>query len=128
MRDFRRINQVDLKGGWICAEGYPRRGCPLVQILDRYSYTIYSERTTWHFQKNETGPCHFPPPRRFAPVHFPPSRFAPLDVLPQDVSPRSRVVSALSRFGLESFRSWVVSAWVVSALGRFGQIWWVVSA
>ena len=28
------------------------------------------------------------------------------------------------RFGPESFRSWVVSAWVVSVLGRFGQIWW----
>ena len=36
----------------------------------------------------------------------------------QDV--RSRVVSALSRFGPESFRSLVVSAWVVSVLGRFG--------
>ena len=33
---------------------------------------------------------------------------------------RPRVVSALSRFGPEAFRPWVVSAWVVSA--------WVVSA
>ena len=37
------------------------------------------------------------------------------------------------RFGPESFRprvvsAWVVSACVVSALGRFGQFWWVVSA
>ena len=53
-------------------------------------------------------------------VNMVPGRFGP-------------VVSALSRFGPGSFRSWVVSvrvvsAWVVSVLGRFGQIWWVVSA
>ena len=41
---------------------------------------------------------------------------------------REMVVSAQSRFGPESFRPWVVSAWVDSALGRFGQVWWVVSA
>ena len=35
---------------------------------------------------------------------------------------RPRVVSALSR------SAWVVSAWVDSALGRFGPVWWVVSA
>ena len=38
------------------------------------------------------------------------------------------IVSVVTgRFGRESFRPWVVSAWVVSALGRFGQFWWVVS-
>ena len=43
------------------------------------------------------------------------------------------VTKVPGRFGPESFRSGVVSArvvsaWVVSALGRFGQIWWVVLA
>ena len=33
-----------------------------------------------------------------------------------------------TRFGTESFRPWVVSAWVDSAVGRFGPDWWVVSA
>ena len=30
--------------------------------------------------------------------------------------------------GNGSFRPWVVLAWVDSALGRFGPVWWVVSA
>ena len=34
----------------------------------------------------------------------------------------------VSHFSPESFWPWVVSAWVVSALGCFGQFWWVVSA
>ena len=33
-----------------------------------------------------------------------------------------------TRFGPESFWPWVVSARVDSALGRFGPVWWVVSA
>ena len=46
---------------------------------------------------------------------------------------QARTHAVPGRFGLESFRSCVVSAqvisaWVVSALGHFGQIWWVVSA
>ena len=47
-----------------------------------------------------------------------------------------RVVSAVSRFGHESFRPWVVSAGSFRPglfrpdfrVGRFGLIWWVVSA
>ena len=47
-----------------------------------------------------------------------------------------RVVSAVSRFGHESFRPWVVSAGSFLPgsfrpnfrVGRFGLIWWVVSA
>ena len=49
---------------------------------------------------------------------------------------RFRVVSAVSRFGPESFRPWVVSAGSFRPglfrpyfrVGRFGLIWWVVSA
>ena len=36
--------------------------------------------------------------------------------------------SVTGRFGPESFRPWVLSAWVDSALGRFGPIRLVVSA
>ena len=41
---------------------------------------------------------------------------------------RPRVFSALSRFGPGVVSAWVVSVWVDSALGRFGPVWWVVSA
>ena len=42
-----------------------------------------------------------------------------------------RVVSAVSHFGHEPFRQWVVSAGSFRPdfrVGRFGLIWWVVSA
>ena len=53
-----------------------------------------------------------------------------------DCPPWFRVVSAVSRFGHESFRPWVVSAWSYQPglfrpdfmVGPFGLIWWVVSA
>ena len=49
---------------------------------------------------------------------------------------RFRVVSAVGRFGHESFRPWVVSAGSFRPgsfrldfrVGRFGLFWWVVSA